>query len=697
MDNEGASSEQREAGRPAMHSAASWNPALRDEKDFPTAARTQIPAESTAQSSSEEEDEESEEEEEEAEEGEVDDDGDDNEDDDEEEDEDSAEKNQDSEMARNGTGVVPSSGVPHSTNTVAQRAIPPSEHEVCNMPTSLESRPADVDPVSSDEEEESSEESSNGEEEEEEEEEDDDEEEEEEEEEEEDEDEPAEAERPAENYEHQSETTALEEAVVESVKVPLVADTEADDWGSSGEPFDLPSQPQSAPLETPIAEAVGTTFGDSVIGNTHIGGNAGEDIDWGNTEEQEDFFGPGASQTLEVAQDLDLTPGAHVVPSDPAPTAGNEWDLDLDLDDDFLPDKEDAPVFELSDDDGFLEDDSSTQPPQPVPQVESRPSTASRYAPQLMASPAQPTNQFAPQTARSTSLLQGQQTSSLAPAYNGFGQNSAYQQQPARPAMAPSAQSFVDKSKGGYASPYDLPDDIITTRRRPAPRTTMSATQPSAPPPRTSSMSSNAGPPRPMAISNVSDTGLPSPSIARPMQTPNPGQPPFAPAHATPPVKSPASDFFADLPITSKPRPSGRYTPQPSATGHHPVQQAPPHMPPKERTPSWSSGKNQVVPNAGPPPPLRQPEQLPMFPSQPSVPARTNSLPVPQPAPPAPSNRYSPSPQSSSTTRFSPAPTPLVTRMYLQHKFFYNSCLVSEYFFYAKITSHRPPHMFTLQ
>lgn len=38
-----------------------------------------------------------------------------------------------------------------------------------------------------------------------------------------------------ENYEHQGETTALEDAMAESVKVPLVEDTEADEWGGSGD------------------------------------------------------------------------------------------------------------------------------------------------------------------------------------------------------------------------------------------------------------------------------------------------------------------------------------------------------------------------------------------------------------------------------------------------------------------------------
>ncbi|RMZ67153.1 COPII coat assembly sec16 [Pyrenophora seminiperda CCB06] len=481
-------------------------------------------------------------------------------------------------------------------------------------------------------------------------------------------------EHPEENYEHQGESTALEDAMTESVKVPLVADTEADEWGASGDDaFDLGAGAQETPLETPLAEAVGTTVGDEAIGNTTVGGNTGVDIDWGNTQEQDDFFGviASANQQIEPAQLTDQTPGAHVVEAETKATEKSEWDLDLDLDDDFLPDKEEAPAFELSDDEGFLDDEPSLpaeQPVQPAPT-----GASSRYAPQAAApAPAPAANPYA---------SPAQQTPPAALAYNGFGQKC---RQP-RPPMANSAQSFVDKSKGGYASPYDLPEDIITTRKRPAPRTTVSNIQPTPPPPRTSSVNSNTGPPRPPFSSSMSVSSLSPPSSGQSMQPQMTGMPSTAPPKPASTSKSPSSDFFAELPVTTKPRPAGRYTPQPNVPvqpvqplSHQPPPQMPPthmpptqmpptHMPPtqmplKERTASWSSLRNEILPDAGnvaTPPPFRQPEQLPMFPTQPSVPTRTNSLPVPQPAPAPPTSRYSPAPPPSgpaANARYSPAP-----------------------------------------
>ena len=70
---------------------------------------------------------------------------------------------------------------------------------------------------------------------------------------------------------------------------------------------------------------------------------------------------------------------------------------------------------------------------------------------------------------------------------------------PLRPQMQKTAQSFVDKSKGGYTSPYDLPIDVTKPKRRPAHPTVPinlrnqdSTSRP--PPPRTSSMYPGAPP-----------------------------------------------------------------------------------------------------------------------------------------------------------------------------------------------------------
>lgn len=623
----------------ASNGSASWNPALRHEKEVPPAPIAQPPAKPTTDSS----DEEDEEDEEESEEEES----------DEESDEESAEDDSPAEARQAPESVAlppPAAAAKGSIDTSQDDALvaATSALDIKEQPTSQQATESSDEEESDEEGSDESSEEESGEKSSEEEE---------------------EKERPAERYEHQGESSALDEAMTDNVQLPLVADTEADEWGSSGDALDCGQEVQANPLETPTAEAVGTTAGDNVIGNTSVGGNAGEGIDWGNTEEQEDFFGSAANQTVEPAQDQDLTPGAHIVDNGTFSTTRDEWDLDLDLDDEFLPETEETPVFELSDDDGFLEDETSTAVPQPVQPTTPGLSSSSQHAPQAV-QPSPTTHPYAPQSPQFASTAQTYQRSPVAPAYNGFGQNSAYQQQPPRPAMPSSAQSFVDKSKGGYASPYDLPDDIITTRKRPAPRTAVT-TPPAQPPPRTSSMSSSTGPPRPVPASNMSAASLSPPPSGHSMQSMT-GLPAVVPNKAAPPAKSPSSDFFAELPVVTKPRPSGRYTPQPSNPAqqpiHPPVQHAPPppaqhvphHFPSKERTASWSNLRNEFHPDSEPTaPPLRQPEQLPMFPNQPSVPTRANSLPVPQSAPAPPSSRYSPAPPSalpSASPRYSPAP-----------------------------------------
>lgn len=465
-------------------------------------------------------------------------------------------------------------------------------------------------------------------------------------------------ERPAENYEHQGEATALEEAVNNSESTPLVTDvapTESDDWGNSEDVFDLGNQAHTIPLQTPQAEAIGTTVGDDVIGNTTVGGNKGADLDWGAVGDEDDFFSSSATGEVRAAETTDINREGHVEQSSIKESSKNEWDLDLDLDDDFL-EEQDTSAIELSDDEGFLEDDTPD-----VPQQSLHPTSTSsnRYTPQpspVSQAEAPVSSPYAPQS----QFANPQKT--ITPAYGGFGQNLQYQQQQqARPPMASSAQSFADKAKGGYASPYDMPDDIVTTRRRPTPRTSLPATQPTPPPPRTSSISSNSDPSRSLPPpSNMPAANLSPPSSAHSMQGQMTGVPSNVPSKPSQPVKPASNDFFAELPVTSKPKPTGRYTPQQNSTAHSPALSSPSHFPPKERTASWSSLRNEVLPDSvGPQPHLRQPEQLPMFPSQPSVPARQNSLPIPQQTSSVPSSRYSPAPPPSAPTgnsRYSPAP-----------------------------------------
>ena len=125
-----------------------------------------------------------------------------------------------------------------------------------------------------------------------------------------------------------------------------------------------------------------------------------------------------------------------------------------------------------------------------------------------------------------------------------------YSAQPptSRPSMPPSTQSFADKSKGGYTSPYDLPMDVTRPKKRIVhqqvhPNSDVQVGPVRPPPPRSSSMFTGAYPslgaqppvPRlPSAASFVSTgNGLPQPLKA-------------------PPSKA---TFFEELP-SSKPRPS---------------------------------------------------------------------------------------------------------------------------------------------
>ena len=116
-----------------------------------------------------------------------------------------------------------------------------------------------------------------------------------------------------------------------------------------------------------------------------------------------------------------------------------------------------------------------------------------------------------------------------------------------RPQMPPSTQSFADKSKGGYTSPYDLPMDISRPKKR-------TAYQPTHPNYGTQQPSSRPPPPR----SSSMFTGVPPPNDARPPipQIPNAQLPALRASPST-------SSFFEELPSTkSRPQSSmGRYGP----------------------------------------------------------------------------------------------------------------------------------------
>lgn len=135
-------------------------------------------------------------------------------------------------------------------------------------------------------------------------------------------------------------------------------------------------------------------------------------------------------------------------------------------------------------------------------------------------------------------------------------------QQP-RPDL-PKAQSFADKSKGGYSSPYDLPTDIIMPRRRPGAHHAAGRAvgygpgQANIPPPRHSSMStpqSVPGIPQPQqhpygarSISSMSTSQLLSATTYQPAMNGN-----LSGAALSKPQTS-TNSFFEELPPVERRR-----------------------------------------------------------------------------------------------------------------------------------------------
>ena len=217
-----------------------------------------------------------------------------------------------------------------------------------------------------------------------------------------------------------------------------------------------------------------------------------------------------------------------------------------------------------------------------------------------------------------------------------------------RPSMPPSTQSFADKSKGGYTSPYDLPMDVTRPKKRPhfqqiRPNPEAQAAPHRPPPPRSSSMFTGAPPP---PLSQPPLPSLPKVNFSAPM------------GNASPPVldaKSSSSSFFEELPST-KPRPSasmGRtappaseQTPPPPLTSRRDVTGQPP-IPQQAPIPSGNSQPYQLLP----------PERMSLYGNAPqsepvsqvisSMHTRYSPAPVQQSSVPPPRARYAASPSGA--------------------------------------------------
>ena len=240
------------------------------------------------------------------------------------------------------------------------------------------------------------------------------------------------------------------------------------------------------------------------------------------------------------------------------------------------------------------------------------------------------------------------------PAPNRFADTNrqhSYSAQPptSRPPMPPSTQSFADKSKGGYTSPYDLPMDVTRPKKRIVhqqlhPNSDVQVAPVRPPPPRSSSMftgaypSLDAHPPVPRlpnaASSMFTGNGLPHPTKTSPNKT----------------------TFFEELP-SSKSRPSSSM----GRVAHSIPQSTPPPPASFQRDPpgvaSMAQQPSSRTPNASQQYQLLPPERMSLYANASQSETGNQILPVANarysPAPvqqvqqsnvPPPRNRYAASP-----------------------------------------------------
>ena len=343
-------------------------------------------------------------------------------------------------------------------------------------------------------------------------------------------------------------------------------------------------------------------------------------------------------------------------------------------DEDFLPDEGTEPkdvdesAFLGSDDEGLLED-SDTESPEPSTPVVSSGYTpvaaltqapggqylphnqppavtappVNPYLPAAAASPTTPANPYLPAAPTLTAQppvatpYAAPPTAPPASAQYGYGAPPPLQEKS-------KAQSFADKNRGGYTSPYDLPMEVVKVPKR---RTTAQPLQshPSAPispaavlpPLRSASMYAQPPP----------QSGAPAPGV----------QPPRGPPSAG---KQSHEGFFEELPMTAKPRPASR---QSQNSVPSPIQASPYGPPPPQSAPA------PLTSHAMPPPgplPNRAEASIPDLVAPPRVNpyASLTAGPTLQPAlPPVASNRYSPAPPAGPHAN-GPVPAPPVSSRY---------------------------------
>ncbi|ODM20314.1 hypothetical protein SI65_03367 [Aspergillus cristatus] len=314
------------------------------------------------------------------------------------------------------------------------------------------------------------------------------------------------------------------------------------------------------------------------------------------------------------------------------------------------------------DDDDLLMDeaagDSTTGQEQNLPNV----SGANRYAPQtgfngpqaFEAPSVTSTTSYTPHQPSTSDLLQGVAPPNPAPAPSFFAP-----QPPPKP-EANRAESFAERSKQGYKSPYDLPEDLARPRRPAKPVITAGPVAPPGP----------IAPPGSIAPpASVPPAGSMPPPPPRTSSIPPPGPsavpPPPMGASPPPAAAAPApKNFFEELPLPpprpkSRPASSGRYTPNPS-TAPPPVPVASYPPPPPQANPYAGIPPNPSAMTTAPaavsqppPPPANPYANIPSGPSATTAPAGV-SHPLPPPA--NPYANIPPNPQPPSEPQAQPQP-----------------------------------------
>ncbi|KIV98959.1 hypothetical protein, variant 3 [Verruconis gallopava] len=379
--------------------------------------------------------------------------------------------------------------------------------------------------------------------------------------------------------------------------------------------------------------------------------------------------------TGDEAKAFDLETKEKLITDMPSVTAKSEakamtdddvadpW-ADVAEDNDFLiEDPVAAFNFDVNDGESFLDDGVTERAPiAPIKNRHVRASSVSKYTPanvpQSGLPPPSRTTSYRPDAPSLVDLSKSQQESVSIPRVSTSSPyTSAYQGPRTQGPPVAAAESFADKAKGGYHSPYDLPDDLTIRRKRPVVHHTQSSTQPvlhNAPPTKLSGMLSMPfrGPPKQHSAMG--------PSLYTDSPIPARGQ--FRAASAAQPTRSVShnEDFSADLQVAQRALP--QVTPSKAYSQLPGVQMVPPLLGPPATFRASPASYSPLQSSLERPLPVDQFTHGQLQPAE-KIPLYTeNSQPLPRAttvAPPA-SSRYSPAAPPVSKSSYYPAapPTP---------------------------------------